>query len=61
MISRTNMPRVAFAGSVAMILLLASCQGRTAHNMVPKGETVEVVIQQPNDDANNEVSDDKSN
>ena len=55
------MPRVAFAGSVAMILLLASCQGRTAHNMVPKGETVEVGIQQPNDDANNEVSDDKSN
>lgn len=58
--NKITMPRVALTGSAAMILLLASCQGRTTENMVPKGETVEVVINSPAD-AEEEVSDNTTN
>lgn len=52
-----NMPRVAFMAAAAMMLLFASCQGRTAHNVEPKGETIEVVIGEP-DAADSEASTD---
>lgn len=42
-----NMPRVAFMAAAAMMLLFASCKGRTVENMEPTGETVEVVISEP--------------
>lgn len=45
--------------AAAMMLLLASCQGRTTENMVPSGQTVEVVVEQPdtvNADASDNIS-----
>ncbi len=42
-----KMPRVAIMVAATMVLLLASCQGRTTDNMVPKGQTVDVVISEP--------------
>ena len=44
---KNNMPRVAIMAGAAMMLLFGSCKGRTASNMVPTGETVEVVISEP--------------
>ena len=32
---------------VAVLLLLSSCKGKTVDNMVPFGDTIEVVISQP--------------
>ena len=32
---------------VAALLLLSSCKGKTVDNMVPLGDTIEVVISQP--------------
>ena len=32
---------------VAALSLLCSCKGRTADNMVPSGDTVEVIIKTP--------------
>ena len=52
-------PRLAMTAGAAMMILLASCQGRTAENMVPKGETVEVVVATPSDKT--EASDSISN
>lgn len=44
---RNNMPRLAVMASAAMMLLFGSCKGRTADNMEPSGQTVEVVISEP--------------
>ncbi len=49
MADRIMLPRVAVMASAATMLMLVSCQGRTADNMVPKGETVEVAINEPTD------------
>lgn len=57
MADRIKLPRVAVMVSAAMMLMLVSCQGRTVDNMVPKGETVEVVINEPVDtDASDNIS-----
>lgn len=44
MIKKNRLPQFTLVAIVAMTMVLVSCQGRTADNMVPKGETVEVVI-----------------
>lgn len=57
--AKRNMPRAAVMAAAAMMLLLASCQGRTTENMVPSGQTVEVVVEQPdtvNADASDNIS-----
>ena len=46
----------AASGFVAAILLLASCKGRTAENMEPTGDTVEVVIIQPSDTVSEQIN-----
>ena len=40
---------------VAALLLLSACKGRTVENMVPDGDTIEVVINRanPQDTLNN--------
>ena len=59
MTDNNKMPRLALTAGAAMVLLLASCQGRTTDNMVPKGETVEVVVAPAADKA--EASDSLTN
>lgn len=44
---RNSMPRLAVMAGAAMMLLFGSCKGRTADNMEPTGQTVEVVISEP--------------
>ena len=51
MTENNKTPRLALTAGAAMVLLLASCQGRTTENMVPKGDTVEVVVAPPTDKA----------
>ncbi len=43
-INRTVIRLVAAFGLPAVLLLLSSCKGRRGDNVVPTGETVEVVI-----------------
>lgn len=47
MIKGNKLPRTAIMATAALIIILTSCQGRTNDNMIPKGETVEVVIAAP--------------
>lgn len=54
-----TLPRLALTAGAVMMLFLASCQGRTTGNMVPKGETVEVVVETQTDNA--EASDSITN
>ena len=44
---RKNGIRIVAGAAVATLLLLSSCQGRKESNMVPTGDTVEVVIMTP--------------
>lgn len=41
-----------FAASISIVavLLLSSCKGRTAENMEPTGDTIEVIVAQPQED-----------
>lgn len=40
--------KITFPGALCLVMsLMGSCTGRTADNMIPTGETVEVVIPTP--------------
>lgn len=52
----TLLPLLPAAFGIAVLLI--GCKGRTAENMVPTGDTVEVVIEQPtteNDSISNSI------
>ena len=51
---KTSVTGYVAIGGVAMLLLsLVSCKGRTTDNVVPTGDTVEVVINQPDETPDN--------